>query len=134
MTPFCCRLSKNLRGPGVFAKENGWLTRCLLAKHRSSRRVSWSGGGGGGGLRSLCINTGYSEPRRDLDPSRELSGHAILDSDWLTTRVTQYSNSSGCPELSAYLTLDSDWLPKAKSDCIRLDVLRLGIVRLNVLR
>ena len=43
---------------------------------------------GGGGFRFLCIKIGYSEPRRDLDPSRELSGDVMLDSDWLTTRVT----------------------------------------------
>ena len=39
---------------------------------------------GGGGLGVPCIRIGYSEPRRDLYPSRKLSGDVILDSDCLT--------------------------------------------------
>ena len=50
----------------------------------------------GAGLKTLSINIDYSEPTgaENREPiwvfnlNRELSGDVILDSDWLTTRVT----------------------------------------------
>ena len=54
---------------------------------------------GGGGRKTLCIKIHYSEPRGAV--SREGSStlaesSRVLDSDWLMTRVTKYSNLIGC--------------------------------------
>ena len=78
----------------------------------SSKSVSWAGGGRGGGhhvLRQAIASRLKPRAGRDLHPSRELSGDVMLDSDWLTTRVTKYSILIGCREPRV---LNSDWLPR----------------------
>ena len=71
----------------TFLKRAQNQFKILLSWQVSSRGQSWGGGLGG---RPSCIKIGYSsrELRGVSHPSRELSGDVILDSDWMTTRVT----------------------------------------------
>ena len=74
------------------------------------------GGGGKGGWRALYIKEGYSErtraenrePRRDLQPSRELSDDVILDSDDSGDVII---DSDWLPRAEVSRVLDFDWLP-----------------------
>ena len=87
----------------------------------------------GGGGRPYCIKIGYSEHTRAqsgegsstlAESSRVFFGTVILDSDWLTTRVTWYSILIGWRGCLTRVTLDSDWLPTtlrfwARAECVR---------------
>ena len=93
-----------------------WIPSCVKTKHFLATLVHqgwllrvWAEVVGGGET-TLCIKIGYSEPRRVFHLSRELSCDVMLDSDWLTTRVTYYSILIGCRGCSILIGWRLGWL------------------------